>query len=886
LTAETAGSPVTSLLQRLEAGISDRYQLERQLGEGGMAVVFLATDLKHDRQVAVKVLRPELSAVLGADRFLREIRVTAQLQHPHILPLHDSGAVGELLYYVMPLIKGESLRDRLSRDRQLSVSEAVAITCAIAGALDYAHRQGVLHRDIKPENILLHDGQPMLADFGIALAVSAAGRERLTHTGLSIGTPSYMSPEQLSGDPQLDARTDIYALGCVAYEMLAGEPPFTGPTPQAIVAAIVSRDPEPLTERRHSVPKAVGAAIHRALERLPADRFATAAEFATALSTAPQTREARRPRRLPMLALGGAAGVLLGLLAARFTGRGTPTAALRRWNIVLPASAPVALEGPSHAAGWQTAIAISPDGERIAYVSPQGNSTILKTRSLDSDSVITLAGTEGAYLPFYSPDGASIGFFSGSLLRKVSATGGNLVTLVTVDRITGADWISADRILVLENEGFDLHSISASGARADSTLHLATQFGTLEVLPGGDWAVGQLSSGQLALLSLADGRELAITRRGVLELDSVRQTDLLFATSPHWLEPGFLVYGTGDGVLTAMPFDAKRREVKGEPMPLITGVRMEAGFGYAEFALADDGTLVYVPGGNQFYVNIGFVTPDGRIDTLPFPRGPYTQPRISPDGTRLATQMRNPVGGWELLLMNLATGVRQKVEVEGNYRAFPASWLPSGRELMIGLWDPVQFFNYGARIQSLETGKATDLHLKGASYMTVAPDGRSFVFSDWRTGDLYLRSLGSDTTRTPIPARGFAASFSPDGHWLSWGAVNGSVEVSPVPPTGAIYPVAERGQMPLWTPRGDALIYRDGSRYYRVPVSTAGGFHAGRPSVLVEGPFLSTFAWNHAMSPDGRLLVLLNSPEQRAGSLGIITAFPELVRRFGIAQAP
>jgi Tol biopolymer transport system component len=197
---------------------------------------------------------------------------------------------------------------------------------------------------------------------------------------------------------------------------------------------------------------------------------------------------------------------------------------------------------------------------------------------------------------------------------------------------------------------------------------------------------------------------------------------------------------------------------------------------------------------------------------------------------------------------------------------------------MIGLWDPVRYLNYGARIQSLETGKWTDIHLNGASYMTVAPDGRSFVFSDWRTWDLYLRSLGTDTTRTRIPARGIAASFSPDGRWVAWGGVKG-VEVSPVPPTGAIYQVAEGGEMPLWTPKGDGLIYRDGARYYTVPVSTAGGFQAGRPRLLVEGSFLSTFAWNHDIAPDGRLLVLLTSPEQQALTLGVITGFPEAVRR-------
>ena len=872
---------MADLLERLQAELASRYRIEGEVAEGGMAIVFRATDLKHDRQVAVKVLRPELSAMVGADRFLREIRVTAQLQHPHILPLYDSGAAAELLYYVMPLVSGESLRDRLRRERQLPIGEAVSILVAISGALDYAHRQGVLHRDIKPENILLHDRQPLLADFGIALAVSAAGGDRLTVSGLSIGTPSYMSPEQIAGEQTIDARSDVYALGCVAYEMLTGEPPFTGPNLQAVMASVMTGTPKPLEETRRTAPPSVAAAIHRAMDRLPADRFGSAADFAAALTS---DTIARRPRtqsrwRTPGAAAAGAlAGVAIGLAAARAL---SPVAhpSVRRWSIVLPDSSPAALAGASSTSGRQTALALSPAGDRLAYVAAHGNTTVLAIRPLDSDSVIVMPGTEGAYHPFFSPDGLWIGFFSGNTLRKVPSAGGNPVTLVAVDRITGANWLSADRILVFENEGFDLHSVSASGATADTMIHLATQFGTSELLSGGEWAVGQLSSGQLALLSLRSGLELAITRRGVLPLDSVRQPDLLFGTSPRWLSSGYLVYGAGDGVLMAMPFDGSKRRVLGEPVPVLTGMQMEAGFGYAQFALSPDGTLVYIPGRNRLYVNIAFVATDGKIDTLPFPRGQYTQPRLSPDGTQLAVQARNPVGGWEVLLMNLVTGVRRQVDVQGNYRAFPASWLPSGRALLIGLWNPVQFLNYGARIQSLDDGTYTDIPVPGASYMTVSPDGKSFVFSDWRTGELFIRPLTGDTTRIRIPSRGFAASFSPDGRWLAWGGVNGSVSVSPVPPTGAIYPVAEKGEMPLWTPKGDGLVFRDGSSYFLAPVAMTGGFHAGRPRLLVEGSFISTFAWNHDMARDGRLLVLLSSPEQRAKTLDVISGFSSAVSR-------
>ncbi len=255
--------------ERLQQSLADHYRIEREIGQGGMATVYLAHDLKHDRAVALKVMRPELAAVIGADRFLAEIRTTANLQHPHIVPLHDSGTVDGTVYYVMPLVQGESLRDRLDREQQLPVADAVRIMREVASALDYAHRQGVIHRDIKPENILLHDGSALVADFGIALAASQTdGSTRMTETGMSLGTPTYMSPEQAMGERTLDARTDVYALGCVLYEALAGEPPFTGPSAQAIVARVMTESPRGLTAQRSTVPANVNAAVVVALAKL------------------------------------------------------------------------------------------------------------------------------------------------------------------------------------------------------------------------------------------------------------------------------------------------------------------------------------------------------------------------------------------------------------------------------------------------------------------------------------------------------------------------------------------------------------------------------------------------------------------------------------------
>src|SRR5213595_4128484 len=269
---------------QLSTALAGRYEIEREIGAGGMATVYLARDVKHDRRVALKVLTPELGAVLGAERFLSEIRVTANLQHPNLLPLFDSGEAAGLLFYVMPFVEGESLRQRLDREKQLPVDDALRIATAVASALDYAHRHGVIHRDLKPENILLHEGQPLVADFGIALAVTNAGGDRVTQTGLSLGTPQYMSPEQATGDRAVDARTDIYSLAAVLYEMLAGEPPHTGPTIQSVIAKVLTDRPRPLRTLRDAVPPPLEAAVQKALAKVPADRFASAAQFAEALT--------------------------------------------------------------------------------------------------------------------------------------------------------------------------------------------------------------------------------------------------------------------------------------------------------------------------------------------------------------------------------------------------------------------------------------------------------------------------------------------------------------------------------------------------------------------------------------------------------------------------
>ncbi|MEP6591906.1 MAG: protein kinase [Gemmatimonadota bacterium] len=874
------------MLERLAAALADRYRIEREIGAGGMATVYLAHDLKHDRDVAIKVLHPDLGAALGSERFLSEIRTTARLQHPHILPLLDSGSAqgpdmsGPYLYYVMPLVAGETLRSRLERERQLPVEDAVLIAREVADALGYAHGLNVIHRDIKPENILLQGGHALVADFGIALAVQSAGGARMTQTGLSLGTPQYMSPEQAMGEKQIDARSDIYALGAVTYEMLTGDAPFTGSSVQAIVAKIMTEKPTPVHTLRDTVPEHVEEAVLTALAKLPADRFESAKAFAEALAgSAPRSRRAASTRRgSRALALGALALGILALALGVGIGRVLAPArhqevtSPRHWNVVLPAYAPLALTGSGPLGIWQLALALAPAGDRLAYLAPSNGTTMIAVRPLDRDSSVILPGTEGAYYPFFSPDGSWIGYFVGAELRKIPVAGGTPITVATVERPVGAVWRTADEIILFQMDGFQVRRISASGGR-DSTLALRSQFGAPSMLPGSDWIVGHLGSGQLALFSLEKDSVLAITRRGVLPPDSVQISDMLVGFSPHYVASGHLVFGTGDGILMALPFDPDTREVRGSSVPVLDGVRIEEGFGFAQFAIGPDGTLIFVPGRSQLHGNIAFIQPDGTLDTFPLPRGQYTQPRMSPDGTRLAVQVTKPAGGWDILIADLDGGITQRVAVVGNYRAYPGSWTPDGRELMVGLFRPAGNSFLGARMYTIANRTWTDLPPLDGSYMTIAPDGETFVYSNFRTGAIFLRSLLGDTTSIPVSARGTAASFSPDGKWLSWGGADGGVAVSPVPPTGVIFPVAERGQQPIWMPDGRHLIYRDGRRFFEVSIELGGGFHTGKPRLIAEGPFIRTFAWNHTISKSGRLVVMVALPGNDTRVLGVIAGF-------------
>ncbi len=446
---------MAELAERLASALADRYRIERELGAGGMATVYLAQDLKHDRPVALKVLRQELAAAMGAERFHREIQIAARLQHPHVLPLLDSGEAGGLLYYAMPFVEGQSLRERLAREGALPVGDAVRILRDVVDALTEAHAHGVVHRDIKPENIMLRGRHALVADFGVAKAVSeATGRQTLTTAGGARGTPAYMAPEQASADPHLDHRVDIYAVGAVAYELLTGRPVFMGTTPQMVLSAHVTEAPAPITRYRETVPRALEALVMRCLEKRPADRWQSAEELLPQLEAHATPSGGITPTETkPVAAIPGRrrlhpVKVVAAVVALIALGAGA-VQLFRPKPLVITVSGVTQVTTES---GIEYLPTISPDGKEVAFLSGQmffGHLVVRGTANVAGSGEVRLTDTSllGALFPSWSPDGDAVRFLAcraGYMCAwsEIGRLGGAVRTLLLPARARRVPWVS------------------------------------------------------------------------------------------------------------------------------------------------------------------------------------------------------------------------------------------------------------------------------------------------------------------------------------------------------------------------------------------------------------------------------------------------------------
>jgi serine/threonine protein kinase len=849
------------------------YTIERELGSGGMATVYLAHDKKHDRKVAIKILHAELAAVLGAERFLQEIKLTAHLQHPHILGLIDSGLIGEHVgelkgrpYYVMPYVEGESLRQRLDKEQQLPVSDSVRIATEVASALDYAHRHNVIHRDIKPENILLHDGSAIVADFGIALAVTQAGGARITQTGLSLGTPGYMSPEQAMGERAITARSDIYSLGAVTYEMLAGEPPFTGPTAQAIVARVMTEEPRPLTSQRRSVPPHVEAAVSRALQKVPADRFASAHEFAEALtgehpvrgSDVPShalslgNRRQRRPASIRIAAtllVALATGVALGVWV-----RPRPQQRFARLPIGLPDSAALS---PSR---WGSSVALSPDGSRFVYLGPR---SALYVRSVDDFDSRLLEGTDKSWCPSFSPDGRWILYASeDGKITRVPMSGGPRI--VIADHAFCGTWTDRDEIVFIGDDG-GVYRVPVEGGNpvrvlsAHSTARLTMV--SLSALPGGSAVLVGLfsdagSARPLGVITLDDGHFRELEESGF---------------GPQYSRSGHVLFAR-QGTILAAPFSLRTLRVTGPAVPIARDAAV-SGFSISSFSAAADGTLAYVagtPSTARLYA-VDLMGKSRALSTaIPF----VGWPRISPDGLRVALEIGTGRQTYDIWVFELASRTLARLTSTGGSLR-PLGWSADGKGIYYVAGDSATFTAprsvtwraWDHSVPSREVIRFPKQIIEVASvgpqhgYVALALIGTSGSSTNW---DIWMAPLD-----TPQVARPFIATaanerqpkLSSDGKYLAYTSDEtgrAEVYVQPVPGPGRrVQLSADGGTEPVWDLDSRYVYYRGPRHMMRATVATSPQLELVRGDTLFEDTYdRESQAAFYDVMPSGKELLM------------------------------
>jgi serine/threonine-protein kinase len=859
----------------LAQALAGRYTILREVGSGGMATVYLAEDVRHSRKVAIKVLNPELSAMLGAERFLKEITLTASLQHPHILPLFDSGSADGRLFYVMPYVDGETLRTRLERERQLPIADALRMASEAASALDYAHHRGIVHRDVKPENILLQDGHALVADFGIALALQQASSTRMTQAGLSLGTPEYMSPEQAIGEPNIDARSDIYSLGAVTYEMLAGTPPFTGPAAQAIIAKVITEEPDPLSSRRKRVPPYVEAAVRTALEKLPADRFATAGEFAGALTTpvaytggATWIGQPRRSRSAMVAYVIAALAVVAALWGwgrlAVERAREMRTAG-SGWLTTIPIADSMLPVGP---------IAISRSGSRLVFAARGRNGSQLWLRDANSLDPHPLFGTDSARFPAISPDGRKLAFIANRSIRITPVAGGPSTTVTDsvgmLAPFAPIQWRDSDNLLGCSTSG--IVSIPLQGGAWKKLTSLDKAAGEVfhtdpNPLPGGAivFVIVPRNYGDDSHFSIA-----------VSDPATGKHHVIMPGLGVRYVDPGYLLVVRPDSSLVAVPFDGKTAKITGPAVTLARTVSIE-GSALPQFAVAASGQLVYATGGmDTRLVSLVRVSRDGSVSVIDSTwHGMARNVAVSPDGRRAAVSV--DLGTVAIQVRDLQNGALSQISVPGNVANYPA-FAGDGRHLFL-----VEGGAEGGAIYEATMGSAAPpvLVLRDSTMAlsdpAPSPDGRTLYYVRGLGGrsEIFAHSLdtatASDRAIVSGPARQTSPRPSPDGRWLAYTSnESGRREVyvrSTDPMRADRWQVSlTGGTTPRWSRDGRELLYFGNDSLVAATVSASGDFSVGGRRALFALSGFSSQEGGFAVLPGSEGFIMLARRDRTAAT--------------------
>jgi len=857
----------------------DSYELVAQIGAGGMGEVYQAHDTKLGRDVAIKVL-PEAFAhdAERLARFQREAKMLASLNHPNIATIHGLEQSSGTHYLVMELVTGETLAERIKREGLVPVEEALKIAVQIAEALEAAHEKGIIHRDLKPANVkVTPEGKVKVLDFGLAKAFAGDGASEdpsnsptlsmaATMHGVILGTAAYMSPEQARGKA-VDKRSDIWAFGCVLYEMLTGKQAFDGADITEILAAVLKTEPD-WSKLPESTPASICLLLRRCLQKDKTMRMQAAGDARIEIQealTAPAEADARSAIAIPLNRWRSPVFVALGVLLVAAVAAVTvwnlkpapPSTArpITRFTITLPAGQRLAdLDNP--------AIAFSPDGTRLVYVATQGGGIQqLYLRAMDSPDAKSIPGTEGGAAPFFSPDSQWVGFFAGDKVKKIPVSGGATVTLADAGRnFRSGSWGTDDAILFWSAPGASgIFRVSAAGGtRQELITPKLGEVGvvTPEILPSGK---------AVLFMGAATPEDLQVAIRSQ---QTGERRDLIRGTRPSYALTGHLIYAQG-GTLMAVPFDPERQRLTGSPVPVLEGVLQNGGI--PQYSFSSTGSMAYVAarGVQGTQRTLVWVDRKGAEQPLPAPSRGYRTPRLSPDGRRVAVATTED----QIWLYDLARETLTRLTFGG--LDYTPIWTPDGKRVAF------QSIRGGARSPNafwqLADGSGTAERLTTSEYSNVpvsfSPDGQVLAFVEVHpaTGrDLWTMNISGDRKPQPFLRTSFNegdARFSPDGRWLTYisdESGRNEIYVQPYPGPGGKWQIStEGGAEPVWAGNGE-IFYRNGNKMMAVDATTQPTFSAGKPKMLFEGAYVPSLATmpNYDISADGQRFLMIKPSQQ------------------------